>query len=176
MKLVLPGKDLLVIGFWTDWGYLNDVLAKALTAGGFNSVTVVDPTCSAALQTKAPALWKNLTNGTTHFQHIQASGSDALAELQIAFFTPLQSHCRRPKVSFTLLSIRICRSKSYTTCAEMLKERHTIRPLAQSNLPFMRLRRHSYRHYCFKRMLYDRARGLRTTASMSESFKEQSKT
>jgi hypothetical protein len=85
MKLVLPGKDLLVIGFWTDWGYLNDVLATALSGGGFNSATVIDPACSAALQTKAPALWANLMAGTAHFQHIQASGADALTELQIAF-------------------------------------------------------------------------------------------
>jgi hypothetical protein len=85
MKLVLPGKDLLIIGFWTDWGYLNDVLANALSAGGFNSVTVVDPASSALLQAKGPALWANLTAGTTHFQHIQSSGSDGLAELQIAF-------------------------------------------------------------------------------------------
>ena len=67
MKLVLPGKDLLIIGFWTDWGYLNDVLANSLSAGGFNSVTVVDPASSASLQAKAPALWANLTGGTTHF-------------------------------------------------------------------------------------------------------------
>jgi hypothetical protein len=85
MKLVLPGKDLLVVGFWTDWGYLNDVLANALSAGGFNSVTVVDPSAAATLQTKAPVFWTNLTTGTPHFQHVQASGSDALAELQIAF-------------------------------------------------------------------------------------------
>lgn len=85
MKLVLPGKDLLVVGFWTDWGYLNSVLASALDSGGFNSVTVVDPASSAALQGKGPTLWAHLTAGTTHFQHIQASGSEALAELQVAF-------------------------------------------------------------------------------------------
>jgi hypothetical protein len=85
MNLVLPGKDLVVVGFWTDWGYLNSVLATALSTGGFNSVTVVDPANSAALQAKAPTLWANLTAGTTRFQHIQASGSDALAELQVAF-------------------------------------------------------------------------------------------
>lgn len=85
MRLVLPGKDLLVVGFWTDWGYLNSVLANALSAGGFNSVIVVDPADTAALQAKAPALWTNLTTGTPNFLHIQASGSDALAELQTAF-------------------------------------------------------------------------------------------
>ena len=85
MKLVLPNKDLLVIGFWTDWGYLNAVLADALSVGGFNSVTVIDLASSTALEAKAPVLWANLSNGTAHFQHIQASGADALAELQIAF-------------------------------------------------------------------------------------------
>src|ERR1017187_5737276 len=85
MKLVFPGKDLVVVGFWTDWGYLNSVLASALCAGGFNSITVVDPASGAALQVKAPTLWTTLTSGTTQFLHIQASGSDALVELQKAF-------------------------------------------------------------------------------------------
>jgi hypothetical protein len=85
MNLVLPGKDLLVVGFWTDWGYLNSVLAAAMGVGGFNSVTVVDPAPDAALQSKAPTFWATLTSGTTRFRHIQASGSDALAELQVAF-------------------------------------------------------------------------------------------
>jgi hypothetical protein len=82
---VLPGKDLLVVGFWTDWGYLNSVLAAAMRPGGFDSVTVVDPATDAALQGKAPSFWIILTSGTTQFRHIQASGSDALAELQVAF-------------------------------------------------------------------------------------------
>jgi len=85
LRLMLPGKDLVIVGFWTDWGYLNTVLADALNAGEFNSVTVIDPASDAALQTKAPTLWTNLTTGTAIFQHIQASGADALAELQVAF-------------------------------------------------------------------------------------------
>ena len=31
MNLNLPGRHLVVVGFWTDWGYLNDVLTEALT-------------------------------------------------------------------------------------------------------------------------------------------------
>jgi len=85
MRLELPGKDLLVIGFWTDWGYLNDVLASTLNVITFGSVTVVDPATSAALQAKAPKLWARLTGGTATFQHIQASGADALGELRTAF-------------------------------------------------------------------------------------------
>lgn len=56
MGLVLPGKDLLVIGLWTDWGYLNDVFPDALNVAAFASVTVVDPAASAALQANAPNL------------------------------------------------------------------------------------------------------------------------
>lgn len=82
---MLPGKDLLVIGFWTDWGYLSDVFANALNVAAFASVTVVDPAASAALQAKAPNLWTKLSAGTTNFRHIQASGADALDELRTAF-------------------------------------------------------------------------------------------
>jgi len=85
MGLTLPAKDLLVVGFWTDWGYLNDVIATALNVNAFNSVTVVDPKSSADLQTSAPTLWGCLTGGTFPFQHVQASGTDALAELRAAF-------------------------------------------------------------------------------------------
>jgi hypothetical protein len=85
MGLMLPGKDLLVVGFWTDWGYLNDVIANALNANPFGSVTVVDLKASADLQAAAPTLWARLTGGTAHFQHVQASGADALEELRAAF-------------------------------------------------------------------------------------------
>jgi hypothetical protein len=85
MQLNLPGKDLLVVGFWTDWGYLNDVLATAMANQPFTSVTVIDPLDSAALQSKAPMLWAKLTAGGILFQHVQASGAEALEELRIAF-------------------------------------------------------------------------------------------
>ena len=85
MGLTLPGKDLLVVGFWTDWGYLNDVIANALNVNPFGSVTVVDPKSSADLHAAAPTLWARLTGGTAHFQHVQASGANALEELQTAF-------------------------------------------------------------------------------------------
>jgi hypothetical protein len=85
MRLQLPGKDLMVIGFWTDWGYLNDVIADALDAGGFNSVTVIDCSDSADLQRKAPRLWSMLNRGSANFNHIRESGSLALKDLQTAF-------------------------------------------------------------------------------------------
>jgi hypothetical protein len=82
MRLFLPGKDLLIVGFWTDWGYLNRVLAEALNTIAFGSVTVVDPDLSANLQNKAPELWATLSPGP-HFKHFEKSGADVLEELRV---------------------------------------------------------------------------------------------
>jgi hypothetical protein len=43
MNLHLPGKHLVVVGFWTDWGYMNDVIANAFAIDNASSVTVIDP-------------------------------------------------------------------------------------------------------------------------------------
>jgi hypothetical protein len=58
MNLHLPGKDLLIVGFWTDWGYLNGVLANAFAVQDAASVTVVDISSQAEPQAKAPDLWQ----------------------------------------------------------------------------------------------------------------------
>jgi hypothetical protein len=84
MRLFLPGKDLMIVGFWTDWGYLNRVLAEALNTIAFGSVTVVDPNSSANLQNKAPELWATLSPGP-HFKHVDKSGGDALEELRVEY-------------------------------------------------------------------------------------------
>lgn len=85
MQLNLPGKDLVVIGFWSDWAYLNQVLAKAMDIQGFDSVTVIDPLETAKLEQKAPQLWATLLRGSDRFEHIPGSGADALDELRTAF-------------------------------------------------------------------------------------------
>ncbi len=85
MNLHLPGTDLLVLGFWTDWGYLNSVLAEALAVDNANSVTVIDPCSSEELQSKAPELWEKLTNLSKVFEHVPMSAADALDELRVAF-------------------------------------------------------------------------------------------
>jgi hypothetical protein len=85
MHVVLPGRHLLVVGFWTDWGYLNEVLAGAFAVDKAASVTVIDTATSAELQAKAPDLWAKLNSLSDAFEHVQASGNEALAELQDAF-------------------------------------------------------------------------------------------
>jgi hypothetical protein len=85
MNLHLPGKHLLVVGFWTDWGYLNDVIANAFTTQAAASVTVVDPSSSADLAAKAPNLWAKLNCLSHIFEHLPASGADVLDELRDEF-------------------------------------------------------------------------------------------
>ena len=85
MNLNLPGKDLLIVGFWTDWGYLNDVLANVIALNGVGSITIVDPMEDADLQAKAPALWNKLTGSGAPLLHVKASSDVALDELRVAF-------------------------------------------------------------------------------------------
>lgn len=85
IRLHLPGKDLVVVGFWTDWGYLNNVLADALLIEQANSVTVIDPSPIGELRDKAPALWDNLSALSGSFEHLQESGAELLAELRAEY-------------------------------------------------------------------------------------------
>jgi hypothetical protein len=84
MQMNLPGRDLLVVGFWTDWGYFNDVLAGILGGANTSSITVVDPQPAADLMAKAPALWAMLSC-SPKFVHIPASGNEVLPEIRKAY-------------------------------------------------------------------------------------------
>ena len=85
MAANLRQKDLLVVGFWSDWDYLNQVLGDAAQGLDPLSVTVIDPSPTAALQTKAPGLWALAHQPHVTFSHIRESGADALDELRRAF-------------------------------------------------------------------------------------------
>jgi hypothetical protein len=81
MQHYLPNRDLLVIGFWSDWAYLNEVLEGAVVSTEPRSVIVVDPSPQDALQAKSPALWQWATERAT-FIHVQVSGDAFLDELR----------------------------------------------------------------------------------------------
>ena len=85
MAANLRQKDLLVVGFWSDWDYLNQLLDGAVQGLDPLSVTVIDPSPIANLQTKAPGLWTLAHQPQVTFSHIQGSGADALDELRRAF-------------------------------------------------------------------------------------------
>lgn len=85
MAAHLRQKDLLVVGFWSDWEYLNAVIGSALTDVDPLSVTVIDPSPVDALEEKAPDLWTIAHADNVTFTHVRASGADALDELRQAF-------------------------------------------------------------------------------------------
>jgi hypothetical protein len=78
----LPNRDLLVLGFWTDWAYFTQALETCLSAGHPATVTVVDLASDADLQARGAALWAVLHAGGVAFEHIQLSAAEVLQELR----------------------------------------------------------------------------------------------
>jgi len=85
MAANLQQKDLLVVGFWTDWAYLNTILGSVLGGLAPLSVTVIDMADATDLEEKAPDLWALAHGDHVDFTHVQESGAEALDELRNAF-------------------------------------------------------------------------------------------
>jgi hypothetical protein len=85
MAANLRQKDLLVVGFWSDWKYLNAVIGEALIDVQPLSVTVIDLSPTNTLEQKAPQLWEIAHAQNVTFEHVQESGVVALDELRRAF-------------------------------------------------------------------------------------------
>lgn len=85
MEANLRQKDLLVVGFWSDWNYLNQIVGGAIQGIAPLSITVIDLSEGADLEQKAPDLWALAHQQQVTFSHVQESGADALDELRRAF-------------------------------------------------------------------------------------------
>ena len=85
LELRLANRDLLIVGYWTDWDYLNDVLANALGSVNPSRVIVVDPCDSAEFEDKAPALYELGQRAIGEFRHVRCSGDVFLERLRVAF-------------------------------------------------------------------------------------------
>ena len=81
----LLDRDLVIVGYWTDWDYLNTVLESTLGAVRPARVIVVDPADPATFATKAPELFALGGRASTTFKHVRASGSDFLDILRKRF-------------------------------------------------------------------------------------------
>jgi hypothetical protein len=81
----LVNRDVVFIGFWSDWRYLNDVLQSALATSTPTMVVVVDPASPEVLQQKAPELWNWCHQGGIDFFHERQSGKEFLADLRRIF-------------------------------------------------------------------------------------------
>lgn len=78
-------KDVVFVGYWTDWTYLNDVLASVLTDPVPRSVTLVDTSTPEALSQKAEGLWTWAHRDGIAFRHLRMSGNDFLEQLRLRF-------------------------------------------------------------------------------------------
>ena len=79
----LVGRDVLVVGFWTDWDYLNTVLSRALRDSTPRMVVVVDPADRQVLQQKAPELWDWANRH--NFHHVPEPADAFVDELRVVF-------------------------------------------------------------------------------------------
>lgn len=82
MEQQLLNRDLIIIGYFTDWDYLNALLERCLGSVQPSNVFVVDPSSTADLNGKAPALFSVGENAAGGFYHVQGSGADFLHELR----------------------------------------------------------------------------------------------
>jgi hypothetical protein len=81
----LPDSDLLVVGYATDWDYLNGLLAKTLGTISPVRVIVVNKSESEAFVAKAPELTALGQRATVEFLYVKASGADFLEALRLEF-------------------------------------------------------------------------------------------
>src|SRR5687768_8036948 len=81
----LNGKDVLLVGFWSDWGYLNNLFEGIVNPIQPNRVVLIDPDTDANLSTKAPNLWAWANRATVNFTHVRESGAAFLDDLRKRF-------------------------------------------------------------------------------------------
>ncbi len=85
----LAQRDVVFVGYWTDWAYLNEVLNLVLRDESPRSVVLVAPDPSDVMEEKARDLWNWAHRPGIAFTHVQASGTDFLDELRRRFSTAL---------------------------------------------------------------------------------------
>lgn len=81
----LRDRDLVIIGYWTDWDYLNAVLERTLGTLRPSRIIVVDPGDPAQFEIKAPVLFALGQRAASAFLHVQASGAIFLDTLRMRF-------------------------------------------------------------------------------------------
>ena len=85
LNLNLRNKELLVVGFWSDWSYLNSVLSVALGAIHPSAITIIDPSETSVLEQKSPGLCAIGNSSDVSFKHVQGCGATFLNELRNSF-------------------------------------------------------------------------------------------
>lgn len=81
----LMQRDLVFLGYWTDWEYLSEVLFKCIGSDSPSSVVLVDPSEETELEAKASRLWSWVRREGISFRHVRMSGAVFLDELRRQF-------------------------------------------------------------------------------------------
>lgn len=82
LRANLLNHDLLIVGFWTDWAYLNSILETALEGIRPTTVFLTDTATEEVLRDKAPGLWKLAIDCGDRFVRTQQSGAEFLDEFR----------------------------------------------------------------------------------------------
>jgi hypothetical protein len=85
LSIQLLDRDLIIVGYFTDWDYLNGTLERTLGEVRPARVVVVDPGDAALLAAKAPVLHALGLRATSRFCQVKRSGSDFLEHLRVEF-------------------------------------------------------------------------------------------
>jgi hypothetical protein len=105
LRANLAGRDLVFIGFWSDWDYLIKILEDCVTDVEPNLVVLVDPLPAADLEAKAPGLWTWAKGPNCNFHHAQESGADFLDALRRRFSIQfLETVIENAKTPYTALT------------------------------------------------------------------------
>lgn len=80
----LINRDLVILGFSTDWDYLNAILAKVMESAHPSAVLLVNPTDIAQLEEASPDLLA-VSARTENFMHLRAGGDVFLEHLRLQF-------------------------------------------------------------------------------------------
>lgn len=78
----LLNRDLIIVGYFTDWDYLNELFEECLKAVLPSKVIVIDPSTEDDLRKKAPKLFEIGDATTAGFYHVRESGAEYLDELR----------------------------------------------------------------------------------------------
>ena len=85
LRVQLLDRDLLIVGYSTDWNYLNEVLESVIGTVSPTRVIVVDPCESAEFAGKAPMLYELGQRASDEFCHVRCSGHEFLNRLRVEF-------------------------------------------------------------------------------------------
>jgi hypothetical protein len=99
MAANLQGRDLVIVGFWTDWAYLNSVLEGVLDGTNPALIYLVNPGPAEELEQKAPGLWSISHRNGVFFRHVQQTGTEFLRNLRNSFNRKFFEHTLHRSIS-----------------------------------------------------------------------------